>query len=90
VAINETKRARLGVLEGGWWEYVIPGTGVIPWGPWVRALQAIGYTGVLSIEHEDRAYPAEEGFALGLRHLAHYVGQAAKPQKTQVQGTAHG
>lgn len=70
VAVDEAARARLGVLEGGWWEYVIPGLGVLPWGPWVRTLASIGYRGVLSVEHEDRAFGAEEGFLLAQAHLA--------------------
>lgn len=81
VAISDARRARLGVLEGGWWEYVIPGYGVIPWGQWVRALRRVGYDGVLSIEHEDPAFDAETGFVRGLAHLESHVG--AKPARSQ-------
>lgn len=73
VAIRSDTRARVGVLDGTWWRYVIPGFGEIPWGRFVLALREIGYDGVLSIEHEDRAFDAEEGFAAGLRHLSQFV-----------------
>ena len=69
-AIWPEKRTRLGVLEGGWWEYVIPGYGVISWGEYIRKLRQCGYNGVLSIEHEDRAFSPKEGFEKGLRFLS--------------------
>jgi sugar phosphate isomerase/epimerase len=96
VAINESKRAQLGVLEGGWWEYVIPGYGVIPWGQWIRTLTLNGFDGVLSIEHEDRAFSAEDGFRRGLQHLSGYLAAApaAAPAATATpkrkEGKAHG
>ncbi|MBN1676308.1 MAG: sugar phosphate isomerase/epimerase [Kiritimatiellae bacterium] len=73
VALRTDKRARLGVLEGGWWRYVIPGFGDIAWGRFVLALREAGYDGVLSIEHEDRAFEAKDGFLAGLRHLSQFV-----------------
>jgi sugar phosphate isomerase/epimerase len=57
------------VLEKGWWRYVIPGLGVVDWGQYVGRLKLCGFDGVLSVEHEDRAYQAEEGFALALKYL---------------------
>lgn len=73
VTINRARLARVGVLAGGWWEYSIPGYGEVPWGPYVRALRRAGYDGVLSIEHEDGAFGAEEGFRKGLRFLSSLI-----------------
>ena len=66
-------RARVGVLERAWWQYVIPGFGDIRWGKYIRTLKLSGYDGVLSIEHEDDAFGAEEGFEKGLRYLSTLV-----------------
>ena len=63
----------VGCLEGGWWRYVIPGTGEIDWGVYIERLYGIGYTGVLSIEHEDGSQGREEGFVRGLRHLRQFT-----------------
>jgi len=63
----------LGNQEWGWWRYCIPGYGEVNWGVYIARLRAAGYDGVLSIEHEDEAFGAEEGFLKGLRHLARYV-----------------
>ena len=73
VAIRTDTRSRVGVLDGSWWRYVIPGFGEIPWGRFILALREIGYDGVLSIEHEDRAFDAKDGFAAGLRYLSQFV-----------------
>ena len=70
VLISKARLARLGVLEGGWWEYVIPGLGCVRWGEYIRTLRRKGYNGVLSIEHEDGAFNAKEGFEKGLRFLS--------------------
>ena len=53
----------------GWWRYVIPGWGEIDWGVYIARLRDNGYNGVISIEHEDRAFGREEGFLKGLTHL---------------------
>jgi sugar phosphate isomerase/epimerase len=67
--IRPERRAVIGVLEHGWWRYVIPGLGAIHWGRYINALRDIQYEGVLSIEHEDRACGREEGFLLARKHL---------------------
>jgi sugar phosphate isomerase/epimerase len=63
----------LGNQSGGWWRYVIPGYGEVNWGVYIARLRRAGYNGVLSIEHEDGAFDAEEGFIKGQRYLATYV-----------------
>lgn len=71
--ISEARRARIGVLEGGWWQYVIPGFGVVRWGEYIHTLRKVGYNGVLSIEHEDGAFSPQEGLTLGLKYLSRFV-----------------
>ena len=73
VEIKQHKLRRVGNQSRGWWRYVIPGYGEINWGVYVARLRAAGYNGVLSIEHEDSAFGAEEGFVKGRRHLAQYA-----------------
>jgi len=72
-AIFEDRLRRIGCLERGWWDYVIPGCGRVAWGEYLRQLRLCGYDGVLSIEHEDRAFGPEEGFERGLRYLLQYI-----------------
>ena len=69
VAVAPARLARVGYGGDGWWRYVLPGYGRIRWGEFVGALRDIGYDGVLSIEHEDRAFPPEEGFSKAARYL---------------------
>ncbi|RMD80195.1 MAG: sugar phosphate isomerase/epimerase [Lentisphaerae bacterium] len=68
-AVREDLRRVLGVLERGWWRYVIPGFGDLAWGRIIGALREVKFDGVLSIEHEDRAFDAETGFNCGRRYL---------------------
>ncbi|MDO8586793.1 MAG: sugar phosphate isomerase/epimerase [Armatimonadota bacterium] len=63
----------VGNQERGWWRYVIPGFGRVRWGEFIATLKAIGYDGVLSIEHEDKAFGREEGFVAGKKFLSLYV-----------------
>ncbi|MCS7223350.1 MAG: sugar phosphate isomerase/epimerase [Armatimonadetes bacterium] len=67
------RRRWVGNYEGGWWRYVIPGFGVIEWGRFISALRNAGYDGVLSIEHEDSAFPVELGFLKGRDFLKQYL-----------------
>jgi sugar phosphate isomerase/epimerase len=69
VAVNESKLKRVGFGGDGWWRYVLPGYGRIRWGEFITTLRHIGYNDVLSIEHEDDAIPAEEGFEKATRYL---------------------
>ena len=69
VSVEPVKLARVGYQGDGWWRYVLPGYGRIRWGEFIGALRQIGYNGVLSIEHEDSAFPAEEGFIKAARYL---------------------
>lgn len=46
------------VREGTWWRYRLPGLGSLDWNRIVDSLYQIGYSGTISIEHED---PVWEG-----------------------------
>ncbi|HMO58123.1 MAG TPA: sugar phosphate isomerase/epimerase family protein [Roseiflexaceae bacterium] len=69
VLVDHARLARVGSIGEGWWRYTLPGYGRIRWGEFITALRDIGYNDVLSIEHEDRAFPAEEGFERAARFL---------------------
>lgn len=71
--IREDRLRWLGNQAHGWWRYVIPGFGAVRWGEYIGALRAVGYDGVLSIEHEDSAFGREEGFLAGKRYLTQFV-----------------
>lgn len=71
--IREDKLRWLGNQQMGWWRYVIPGFGAVRWGEYIGALRAVGYDGVLSIEHEDSAFSREEGFLAGKRYLSQFI-----------------
>ncbi|KPK82555.1 MAG: hypothetical protein AMJ81_09745 [Phycisphaerae bacterium SM23_33] len=72
-AVNDAALRRLGVLEGGWWRYTIPGTGRIAWGEYLGKLREVGFDGAVSIEHEDRTLGAEEGFRMGAAYLRRLI-----------------
>ncbi len=72
-AIDEALLRRIGVLEGGWWRYTVPGTGRVAWGEYLGRLREIGFDGAVSIEHEDRTLGAEEGFRLAAAHLRRLI-----------------
>lgn len=73
------------VNKAQWWRYRLPGLGSIPWNEFFSVLQAGGYSGAMSIEHEDDFYGnpsrpgpdfSEEykvGFRMGYRYLRQYV-----------------
>jgi sugar phosphate isomerase/epimerase len=69
VSVDPVKLARVGYQGEGWWRYTLPGYGRIRWGELISTLRQAGYDGVLSIEHEDAAFPAEEGFVKAARYL---------------------
>ena len=74
VAIDDAVLRRVGVLEGGWWRYTIPGTGRIAWGEYLGKLRQIGFDGAVSIEHEDGTLGVEEGFIIGANYLRGLIG----------------
>jgi len=72
------------VDDAEWWRFRLPGLGSINWPAFFTVLQDIGYTGAMSIEHEDPLYdpPGGEGdftegcktgFRMAYRYLKQYV-----------------
>lgn len=58
----------------GYWRFRMPGFGQVDWDKLIKALKAIGYDDVLSIEHEDPVYEGsqtrvKEGLSLGKKYL---------------------
>ncbi len=69
VAVDTHKLGQVGYLGERWWRYTLPGYGRIRWGEFITTLRHVGYDDVLSIEHEDAAFPAHEGFIKAARYL---------------------
>jgi sugar phosphate isomerase/epimerase len=69
VLADEARLGRVGSIGEGWWRYTLPGYGRLRWGEFITALRDIGYDDVLSVEHEDRAFGADEGFVRAVRYL---------------------
>jgi sugar phosphate isomerase/epimerase len=62
----------------GWQVPRLPGLGEVRWGRFAAALYAVGYDGVVSVEHEDRRFEGDEelvkrGFEIAYRTLRPYV-----------------
>jgi sugar phosphate isomerase/epimerase len=69
VSVDAAQLAQVGYLGDGWWRYTLPGYGRLRWGDFITALRLNGYDDVLSVEHEDAAFPPEEGFVKSARYL---------------------
>ena len=73
--IDRERLARTGILtDFSWWAYAIPGRGELDWAKLLAALKQIGYTGTVSLEHEDALYEGsvekvQEGLLEGKRYL---------------------
>jgi sugar phosphate isomerase/epimerase len=79
------------VDEASWWRYRIPGMGSINWAQFFSVLQDVGYSGAMSVEHEDPLYGADNnpgpdfrdefkvGFIMAKRYLSQYVPQSLIP-----------
>ncbi len=72
------------VDDADWWRFRLPGLGSIDWPAFFTVLQDVGYTGAMSVEHEDPLYdpPGGEGdftegcktgFRMAQRYLRQYV-----------------
>ena len=76
-AIDPESLQAVGYHGKGWWQYKLPGLGLIDWPRFLRQARAAGYDGTLSIEHEDAAYgwpgkdlaARKDGERLGLDYL---------------------
>jgi sugar phosphate isomerase/epimerase len=64
-----------GIIGNWWWQYRVPGRGQLNWGTIIGALVESGYDYALCVENEDRGIPGLEGFDIGRRHLAQFLGK---------------
>jgi len=55
----------------GWWRYRVPGRGEVDWSGVVDALYEGGFTGVLSVEHEDPVWGGDEDRVKAGLEIAH-------------------
>jgi sugar phosphate isomerase/epimerase len=79
------RRCGINPVNGArWWSYRLPGLGSIQWSEFFSVLQRAGYSGAMSIEHEDNLYGADHpgpeftgdfktGFRMAHRYLRQYV-----------------
>lgn len=76
-AIDAGRLQAVGYHGKGWWQYKLPGKGMLDWDRFLRQAKSYGFDGTLSIEHEDAAYgwpgkdldARKEGERLGLSFL---------------------
>ncbi|MEF0943968.1 sugar phosphate isomerase/epimerase family protein [Rhizobium sp. BR 362] len=76
-AIDAERLQAVGYHGKGWWQYRLPGKGMLDWDKFLRQAKSYGFDGTLSIEHEDAAYgwpskdlsARKEGERLGLSFL---------------------
>ncbi|MBX5127088.1 sugar phosphate isomerase/epimerase [Rhizobium lentis] len=76
-AIDREALQTLGYHSRGWWQYKLPGLGLLDWPRFLSRARGYGFNGTLSIEHEDAAYgwpskdlvARKEGERLGLDFL---------------------
>ncbi|MFN8224725.1 MAG: sugar phosphate isomerase/epimerase [Gaiellales bacterium] len=78
--IDKAGLQRHGVLSAGmgWQVPRLPGLGEINWGRFIGQLYRVGYDGVISVEHEDRAFEGTEalvkrGFEIARDALRPYI-----------------
>lgn len=76
-AIDPAMQQAVGYHGKGWWQYKLPGKGLLDWSRFLRQAKSYGFDGALSIEHEDAAYgwpgkdlaARKEGERQGLAYL---------------------
>lgn len=76
-AIDAAVQQAIGYHGKGWWQYKLPGHGLLDWPRFLSQAEGYGFDGTLSIEHEDAAYgwpgkdlaQRKEGERLGLAYL---------------------
>ncbi|MBA2278279.1 MAG: sugar phosphate isomerase/epimerase [Chloroflexia bacterium] len=62
----------------GWWRHRLPGLGAVDWSGFITTLADIGYSGAISIEHEDPLWGGspdrvQRGLAQAREHLARLI-----------------
>lgn len=66
----------VGYIGQGWWNYSIPGRGVVDWPAFFEALEEIDYQGGVCIEHEDPEFQKDkfdDGLYLGQKFLSQFL-----------------
>lgn len=63
----------------GWWRYRVPGRGTVDWAHVIDKLYEVGYTGAVSVEHEDPLWGGDpekviEGLRIAYNHLRPFIG----------------
>lgn len=76
--LEENILKEVGILGYYWHLDRLPGLGDIDWRKYIAALHEIGYTGVVSIEHEDRNWESsvekkKEGLLFSKKYLKHFM-----------------
>jgi sugar phosphate isomerase/epimerase len=81
VEINQAARNDVGYFgralkrtnpwDNGWYRYRVPGLGMVNWREIIDTLYQAGFTGVLSVEHEDPVWAGEQGRVLSGLLIAH-------------------
>lgn len=71
----------------GWWRYRVPGHGAVDWARIIERLDEVGFTGTLSVEHEDPVWGGTpdkivEGLGIAYRTLSPLVGDTASALTT--------
>lgn len=78
-AIDRERLRKTGILtDFSWWTYRIPGRGEIDWSRMLGELKKMGYSGTVSIEHEDKDYEGtleavEKGIVASREFLSQYL-----------------
>lgn len=76
--VDEKLLAKTGTMaEQSWWRYTLPGKGQIQWDRILSELQKSGYSGIISIEHEDPYWSetpekVTEGILEAKKHLEEF------------------
>jgi sugar phosphate isomerase/epimerase len=83
IQIDPAARNRYGVFgtvrkdgdpwKTGWWRYRIPGRGQVDWNGIVDGLYEAGFTGTLSVEHEDPLWGGDAEHVIEGLRIAHGV-----------------
>lgn len=77
-------RGRTDPWDTGWWRYRVPGRGQVDWTAIVDELYSCGYTGTLSVEHEDPVWggspeKVREGLDIACRTLTPLIYPGGRP-----------
>jgi sugar phosphate isomerase/epimerase len=84
--INHEQLKRAGVLSDfSWWRYRLPGLGDLNWTKFISELTEVGYTGAISVEHEDPVWGGDlsktkQGIVISKQYLEKIPGFSAEPQ----------